>query len=47
MGLNPGAVYWMDIFSHVFAVKYVFEKTENKRKKAHFYQTKSNIVLET
>ena len=23
MGSNPGAVYWMDIFSHLFVVKIV------------------------
>ena len=36
MGLNPGTVYWMDIFSHIFAVKIVmmsFEKTKSKRKR--------------
>ena len=22
MGLNPGTVYWMDIFSHIFVVKF-------------------------
>ena len=27
VSLNPGARYWMDIFSHLF-----FEKTENKLK---------------
>ena len=23
VGLNPGTVYWMDIFSHIFVVKIV------------------------
>ena len=23
MGSNPGTVYWMDIFSHIFCVKIV------------------------
>jgi len=23
MGLNPSTVYWMDIFSHIFVVKFV------------------------
>ena len=45
MGSNP--VYWIDIFSHKFVVKFVmfFEKTENKQKKrpglAHFYKKES------
>ena len=36
MGLNPGTIYWMDIFPHIFVEKIVnmfFEKTENKRKR--------------
>ena len=35
VGLNPGAIYWMDIFSHIFVVKIVMmfdEKAENKQK---------------
>ena len=37
LGLNPGTVYWMDIFSHVFVVKYCDDvclkrpKINNKR----------------
>ena len=37
LGSNPSAVYWIDIFSHQFAVKLhrcLFEKTENKLKEA-------------
>ena len=33
---NPSTVYWMDIFSHLFAVKFVmlFEKTKINEKEA-------------
>ena len=37
VGSNPGTVYWMDIFSHIFVVKICnvrLKKTENKQKEA-------------
>ena len=36
MSLNPGIVYWMDIFSHLFVVKLIMcvSKDENKLKEA-------------
>ena len=36
VGLNPGAINWIDIFSHWFAEKIfcLFEETENKRKRS-------------
>ena len=36
VGSNPGAIYWMDIFSHLFVVKMdcLFETIENKQKRS-------------
>jgi len=47
VGSNPSTIYWMDIFSHLFAVKIVMfvEKFENKQKKrpriAHIFLKKT------
>ena len=34
MGSNPSTIYWMDIISHIFAVRIIMfvRKDENKRK---------------
>ena len=34
VSLNPCTIYWMDIFSHLFAVMCVFEKTKINEKEA-------------
>ena len=36
MGSNPSAIFWIDIFSHIFDVKIVLfvGKNENKQKEA-------------
>ena len=42
--MNPGAGYWMDIFSHLFVVRIVlfFEKTKISRKEAGVGPFKKN-----
>ena len=52
MGLNPSAVYWMDIF-HIDLLKKLyrclFEKTENKRKSggvAIFLNGENSVFLQ-
>ena len=32
VGSNPGTIYWMDIFSHIFVVKIIMMFFEKNRK---------------
>ena len=34
VGSNPGTVYWMDIFSHIFVVKIVMKRPKINEKEA-------------
>ena len=48
---NPGAVYWMNIFSQIFVGKlYVCLKIRNKRKEAgvgpYFFKTLKRFIFE-
>ena len=46
VSLNPGAGYWMDIFSHLFVVRIVlfFEKTKISRKEAGVGPFKKTVL---
>ena len=50
MGSNPVAVYWMDIFAHLFVVKivlFVLKRPKINEKEAglaHFYKKKLNVT---
>ena len=48
MSSNPGAGYWMDIFSHLFVVRIVtFEQTKINEKEAGVGPFKKKFVYET